>query len=44
MVDTRRANAEMFQSLFAGDERFIMQREHGAAARGSRSRSSSIPG
>ena len=29
MVEIRRRNAALFQSLFAGDERFIIQQENG---------------
>jgi CDP-6-deoxy-D-xylo-4-hexulose-3-dehydrase len=32
MVQVRRANAEVFAGLFAGDERFILQREHGRSS------------
>lgn len=32
LVATRRKNAALFQSLFAGDERFIIQREHGRSS------------
>jgi CDP-6-deoxy-D-xylo-4-hexulose-3-dehydrase len=32
LVEIRRANAATFQSLFAGDERFIIQREHGRSS------------
>jgi len=32
MVDARRANAELFVKLFAGDERFIIQKEHGRSS------------
>ena len=32
MLDTRRANARLFKSSFAGDERFILQREHGCSS------------
>jgi CDP-6-deoxy-D-xylo-4-hexulose-3-dehydrase len=32
MLATRRANAALFQSLFGGDERFILQREHGESS------------
>ncbi len=31
MVETRRRNAALFQSLFAGDERFVIQRERPGA-------------
>jgi CDP-6-deoxy-D-xylo-4-hexulose-3-dehydrase len=32
MIDTRRANAAYFVSLFAGDDRFILQRENGRSS------------
>lgn len=32
MIERRRANAELFTELFAGDERFILQREHGRSS------------
>jgi len=32
MVDARRANADLFVKLFAGDERFIIQKEHGRSS------------
>jgi CDP-6-deoxy-D-xylo-4-hexulose-3-dehydrase len=32
MLDTRRANAAHFVSLFAGDDRFILQRENGRSS------------
>ena len=32
MIETRRANAALFRRLFAGDERFILQREHGCSS------------
>lgn len=32
MVEIRRKNAELFTSLFKGDERFILQREHGKSS------------
>jgi CDP-6-deoxy-D-xylo-4-hexulose-3-dehydrase len=32
MLETRRANAALFKSLFGGDERFILQREHGISS------------
>jgi len=32
MVDRRRANAALFVELFGGDERFILQREHGRSS------------
>jgi len=32
LVEVRRANAATFQSLFTGDERFIIQREHGRSS------------
>jgi CDP-6-deoxy-D-xylo-4-hexulose-3-dehydrase len=32
MLETRRANAVRFQSLFGGDERFILQREYGRSS------------
>jgi CDP-6-deoxy-D-xylo-4-hexulose-3-dehydrase len=32
MVEQRRANAALFTRLFAGDERFIIQREHGRSS------------
>jgi CDP-6-deoxy-D-xylo-4-hexulose-3-dehydrase len=32
IVEARRANAERFVQLFAGDERFIIQREHGRSS------------
>jgi len=32
LVELRRRNAELFVSLFAGDERFIIQREHGRSS------------
>jgi CDP-6-deoxy-D-xylo-4-hexulose-3-dehydrase len=32
MLDIRRANATQFRTLFEGDSRFILQREHGASS------------
>jgi CDP-6-deoxy-D-xylo-4-hexulose-3-dehydrase len=32
LIDARRANARYFVDLFGGDERFIIQREHGAGS------------
>jgi len=32
MLETRRANAALFQELFRGDDRFILQREHGISS------------
>ncbi|HXF67608.1 MAG TPA: DegT/DnrJ/EryC1/StrS family aminotransferase [Burkholderiales bacterium] len=32
MVEARRRNAALFQRLFAGDRRFILQREHGRSS------------
>jgi CDP-6-deoxy-D-xylo-4-hexulose-3-dehydrase len=32
LVETRRRNAALFQSLFSGDERFIVQRENGRSS------------
>jgi CDP-4-dehydro-6-deoxyglucose reductase, E1 len=32
MLETRRANAALFQKLFSGDDRFILQREHGISS------------
>lgn len=32
MIDARRRNMALFQSLFAGDERFIIQRENGTSS------------
>ena len=32
MLETRRANAALFQKLFRGDDRFILQREHGVSS------------
>jgi CDP-6-deoxy-D-xylo-4-hexulose-3-dehydrase len=32
MIETRRANAALFQRLFRGDDRFILQREHGCSS------------
>jgi CDP-6-deoxy-D-xylo-4-hexulose-3-dehydrase len=32
MVERRRGNAELFQQLFRGDERFIIQRENGRSS------------
>lgn len=32
MIQARRANAALFQQLFRGDDRFILQREHGASS------------
>jgi CDP-6-deoxy-D-xylo-4-hexulose-3-dehydrase len=32
MLETRRANAALFQKLFRGDDRFILQREHGISS------------
>jgi CDP-4-dehydro-6-deoxyglucose reductase, E1 len=32
MIQTRRANAALFQRLFRGDDRFILQREHGCSS------------
>jgi CDP-6-deoxy-D-xylo-4-hexulose-3-dehydrase len=32
MIETRRANAALFQRLFGGDDRFILQREHGCSS------------
>jgi len=32
MIDARRANAEVFVKLFSGDDRFIIQREHGRSS------------
>jgi len=32
MVEVRRKNAEVFTSLFEGDDRFIIQREHGKSS------------
>ncbi len=32
MIETRRRNAELFVKLFAGDERFIIQRENGRSS------------
>ena len=32
MIERRRANAKLFVELFAGDERFLLQREHGRSS------------
>jgi CDP-4-dehydro-6-deoxyglucose reductase, E1 len=32
MIQTRRANAALFQQVFRGDDRFILQREHGSSS------------
>ena len=32
MLEIRRANAALFQKLFRGDDRFILQREHGTSS------------
>jgi CDP-6-deoxy-D-xylo-4-hexulose-3-dehydrase len=32
MLDRRRANAAVFRQLFGGDERFVLQREHGRSS------------